>query len=164
MSKYSVVDKEKNGCGLIITFKLPNGKLIKIDTNHYKKYGAPICGFNNKYMRVLAHMVEPDGNILLADANYFRRFFIKSIFDCKIHNKQYGCKYHLGSDCQEFQQRNLNCRCFAKIATQYDYDKYCHNMYKSGNTNFTDSDNSKVYKYLQNKKIYYILVHILIFI
>ena len=153
MSTYIVTMKKENGLGLEITFKLPSGRLVKIDTKDYKKYGAPICDYNDRYMRVLAHMVETDGNILIADPNCYSRFFTNDIFDCKVHNKKYGCKYHLGKDSDEFINRDRNCRCFAKIASQYDYDKYCYNLYKSGDINFKNSDNAKVYKYLQDKII-----------
>lgn len=122
---------------------MPSGELVEIDTNDYKKYGAPICNYNRRYMRVMAHIIEPDGNILVADPWYYKLSFNNYIFDCKIHSKAYGCKHHLERDCAEFIYRHTNCRCFAKIATQSDYDKYC---YKSGHSNFVNSDNAKVYK------------------
>ena len=140
--QYIIDHKEGDFITFIIKSKvdhLPTNK-IKIDLKNYKNYVSPFCGFHPVHRRIMAHMVEPDGNILVADTHYMRPIVCSYMFDCDIHNKKHGCKFNLGADSKEFLNRDSNCRCFAKMATQSDLDFY---MTRQG-----INDNARVYEFI----------------
>lgn len=140
--QYKIDHKEGDFITFIIKSKVNHlsTNKVKIDLNKFQNYVSPFYGFHPIHKRIMAHMVEPDGSILVADTHYFRPIICDYMFDCQIHNKKYGCKFNLGPESKEFLSRNYNCRCFAKIATQSDLDFY---MTRQGN-----NDNAKVYKFI----------------
>ena len=68
-------------------------------------------------------LVECDGTVIACNRGY--RLISLANF-CSIHQACTGCRWGKGPESQEFADRDLDCRCFAKFARQVDFDHWCY--------------------------------------
>ena len=134
-----VVPKD-NYENLMVTFR--NGQSnTTLNMKEYDKYGRP----------TVRHVVEPDGNVFVCAKHTIRtpRLHLGSRHRCNMHNTLMGCKFHLGIT-DSFTHRTKkeldHCRCYCRLATQYEYDKWCYNDCIKNDRPL--DDNAKIYKKL----------------
>ena len=92
-----------------------------------------------------AHMMEPDGNIFRSMNPLLMRPTTLAIAHiCPVHHEAPGCKFRWGiASTKEFKNRNPECRCYGKFATQYEFDRWNWMGYK--NKTLKLNDNAKVF-------------------
>ena len=92
-----------------------------------------------------AHMMEPDGNIFKSMNPLLMRPTPLTIAHiCPVHHEPPGCKFSSGAPfTEEFKNRNPECRCYGKFATQYEFDRWNWMEYK--NKTLKLNDNAKVF-------------------
>ena len=91
-----------------------------------------------------AHMMEPDGNIFCSINHYDSPTPLTIAHICPVHHEPPGCKFSSGAPFTEgFKNRNPECRCYAKFASQYEFDRWNWMEYK--NKTLKLNDNARVF-------------------
>ena len=100
-----------------------------------------------------AHMMEPDGNIFRSVNPLTHPTPLTSAHICPVHHEPPGCKFSSGAPFTEgFKNRNPECRCYGKFATQYEFDRWNWMEYK--NKTLKLNDNARVFMRLGLGKSY----------
>lgn len=104
---------------------------VRVPANLYPNYACPIKGRPVGSAHVGAHVVEPDGSLHFIQTSFTRSVFPLRIFDCPLHQLTLGSRFTEGAHASDFLTHASNCTCFSKLATQYDFDKFCYSSLKT---------------------------------
>ena len=142
IKSYNLVKVENN----IAYFKMRDGTEHSIHLSKYKKYNGI------QRSSEIAHLLDSDFRVFLSiNKPLFRPTQLKIAHMCPVHSENLGCKFNPGrvwSD--EFKHKHKDCRCWARFATQFEYDLSNYKDYK--NNIIPINDNVRIFTHLAFNK------------